>query len=107
MSQHHVKAALSHLDAHLPAFQRTLVELSRIPSVSAEGYPPEEVRRSASGVADALRGAGVKNVEVLEIPGGHPYVYGDWLSKPRPPTILLSRHHHLHPHGRHETCPPP
>jgi len=50
MSQPHVKAALGHLDAHLPDFQRTLVELSRIPSVSAEGYPPEEVRRSASGV---------------------------------------------------------
>src|SRR5260370_27240627 len=97
MSQHHVKAALGHLDAHLPDFQRTLVELSLIPSVSAEGYPPEEVLRSASGVADALRRAGVKNVEVLEIPCVHPYVYGDWLIKPGPPTILLYFHHAVQP----------
>jgi len=108
MSQPHVKAALGHLDAHLPDFQRTLVELSRIPSVSAEGYPPEEVRRSASGVADALREAGVENVEVLEISGVHPYVYGDWLRKPGAPTILLYGHHDVQPEGRHEkwTSPP-
>ena len=61
MTQPNVKSALAHLDAHLPDFQRTLVELSRIPSVSAEGYPPEEVRRSAFGVAEALHAAGVEN----------------------------------------------
>jgi acetylornithine deacetylase/succinyl-diaminopimelate desuccinylase-like protein len=102
MSQPSVKAALGHLDAHLPDFQRTLVELSRIPSVSAEGYPPEEVRRSAFGVAEALRAAGVENVQVLEIPGVHPYVYGDWLRRPGAPTILLYGHHDVQPEGRHE-----
>ncbi len=102
MSHPSVKAALAHLDAHLPDFQRTLVELSRIPSVSAEGYPPEEVRRSALGVAEALRAAGVENVQVLEIPGVHPYVYGDWLRKPGAPTILLYGHHDVQPEGRHE-----
>ncbi len=102
MSHPSVKAALAHLDAHLPDFQRTLVELSRIPSVSAEGYPPEEVRRSAFGVAEALRAAGVENVQVLEIPGVHPYVYGDWLRKPGAPTILLYGHHDVQPEGRHE-----
>src|SRR3989442_13997966 len=102
MSQPGVKAALGHLDAHLPDFQRTLVELSRIPSVSAEGYPPEEVRRSAFGVAEALRAAGVENVQVLEIPGVHPYVYGDWLRRPGAPTILLYGHHDVQPEGRHE-----
>jgi len=95
-----VKAALDHLDAHLADFQRTLVELSRIPSVSAEGYPPEDVRRSAEGVAEALRAAGVENVRVLEIPGVHPYVYGDWLHRPGAPTILLYGHHDVQPEGR-------
>ena len=102
MGQPNLKAALGYLDAHLPDFQRTLVELSRIPSVSAEGYPPEEVRRSALGVAEALRAAGVENVQVLEIPGVHPYVYGDWLRKPGAPTILLYGHHDVQPEGRHE-----
>ena len=97
-----VKAAIQYLDAHVPDFQRTLIELSRIPGVSADGYPPQELRRSAQGVADALRAAGVENVEVLEIPGVHPYVYGDWLHKPGAPTILLYGHHDVQPEGRHE-----
>ena len=97
-----VKAAIQYLDAHVPDFQRTLIDLSRIPGVSADGYPPEELRRSAQGVADALRAAGVENVEILEIPGVHPYVYGDWLHKPGAPTILLYGHHDVQPEGRHE-----
>jgi len=97
-----VKAALDHLEEHLPDFQRTLVEMSRIPSVSADGYPPEEVRRSAEAVAGALRHAGVENVQLLEIPGVHPYVYGDWLHAPDAPTILLYGHHDVQPEGRPE-----
>jgi acetylornithine deacetylase/succinyl-diaminopimelate desuccinylase-like protein len=103
-----VRAALDYLDAHRGAFQSTLVEMSRIPSVSAEGFPPEEVRRSAESVARALRDAGVENVEVLEIPGVHPYVYGDWLHAPGAPTILLYGHHDVQPEGVLErwTSPP-
>ena len=97
-----VQAALRHLEAHTADFLGTLVELSRIPSVSAEGFPPEEVRRSARAVADALRGAGIENVQVLEIPGVHPYVYGDWLHAPGAPTLLLYGHHDVQPPGRPE-----
>jgi acetylornithine deacetylase/succinyl-diaminopimelate desuccinylase-like protein len=97
-----VKAALDHLDGHFDEFQKTLVELSRIPSVSAEGFPPAEVRRSAEAVAEAMRQAGIENVEVLEIPDVHPYVYGDWLHRPGAPTILLYGHHDVQPPGRAE-----
>lgn len=97
-----VKAALGYLDAHLDDFKRTLVDLSRIPGVSAAGYPPEEVRRSAEAVADVLRAAGVENVRILEVEGAHPYVYGDWLHRPGAPTILLYGHHDVQPEGRHE-----
>ena len=102
MSNGNVKGALRYLDQNYEGFKRTLVELSRIPSVSAEGYAPEDVKRSAEGVAEALRDAAVENVQVLEIPGVHPYVYGDWLKKPGAPTILLYGHHDVQPEGRHE-----
>jgi cysteinylglycine-S-conjugate dipeptidase len=95
-----VRTALDYLDTHVGDFQRTLVSLSRIPSVSADGFPPEEVHRSAEGVADALREAGVENVRILAIPGVHPYVYGDWLHAPGAPTILLYGHHDVQPPGR-------
>jgi acetylornithine deacetylase/succinyl-diaminopimelate desuccinylase-like protein len=97
-----VKNALGYLDAHYEEFKSQLVELSKIPGVSADGYPPEQLKRSAAAVAEVLREAGVENVQVLELPGVHPYVYGDWLHAPGAPTILLYGHHDVQPEGRHE-----
>lgn len=59
-----VRQALGDLDTRLEHWRETLVALCRIPGVSAAGFPPDEVRRSAQAVAQALRGAGVENVEV-------------------------------------------
>jgi acetylornithine deacetylase/succinyl-diaminopimelate desuccinylase-like protein len=97
-----VKSALGYLEQNLDRFKKDLVALSRIPSISAQGFPAEEVKRSAQATADVLRKAGLENVEVLEIPGVHPYVYGDWLKKPGAPTILLYGHHDVQPPGRPE-----
>jgi len=97
-----VKAALNYLDAHVADFKGQLIALSRIPSISAAGFPPQEVRRSAHATADVMRAAGIENVRVLEIDGVHPYVYGDWLHRPGAPTILLYGHHDVQPEGRHE-----
>jgi acetylornithine deacetylase/succinyl-diaminopimelate desuccinylase-like protein len=97
-----VRSALGYIDKNFDDFKRMLVELSRIPSISAEGFPPGEVKRSAEAMAGALRGIGVENVQVLEIPGVHPYVYGDWLKRPGAPTILLYGHHDVQPAGRPE-----
>jgi acetylornithine deacetylase/succinyl-diaminopimelate desuccinylase-like protein len=97
-----VKSALSYVDKNFDSFKNSLVELSRIPSISAEGFPPAEVRRSAEAMADVLRAAGVENVQILDIPDVHPYVYGDWLHQPGAPTILLYGHHDVQPPGRPE-----
>jgi len=97
-----VKEALRYLEIHFEDFKRTLADLARIPSMSADGFPKEEVRRSAEATAEALRRAGVEHVQVLEIPGVHPYVYGDWLQRRGAPTILLYGHHDVQPPGRPE-----
>jgi acetylornithine deacetylase/succinyl-diaminopimelate desuccinylase-like protein len=97
-----VARALGYLESHVADFTRALADMTRIPSVSAGGFPPEEVRRSAEATAEALRRAGVEHVEVLEIPGVHPYVYGDWLKRPGAPTLLLYGHHDVQPPGRPE-----
>jgi acetylornithine deacetylase/succinyl-diaminopimelate desuccinylase-like protein len=74
----------------------------RIPSVSAGGFPAAEVRRSAEATAALLREAGLENVRLLEMPGQHPYVYGDWLHAGGAPTLLVYGHHDVQPPGRPE-----
>jgi len=97
-------APQSVIDAVLEREQQTLDELlalSRIPSVSAEGFPPEEVARCAEAVAALLSDVGLEHVEVLELEGAHPYVVGDWLSAGQDrPTLLLYAHYDVQPPGR-------
>jgi acetylornithine deacetylase/succinyl-diaminopimelate desuccinylase-like protein len=96
-------AAIDYLNANLDRFQQQLVELSKIPGVSSADEPPAPVmRRSAEAMAAAMREAGVEHVEILEIEGVHPYVYGDWLKQPGAPTLLLYGHHDVQPEGRPE-----
>jgi len=97
-----VEAALGYLESHVERTKARLVELVRIPSVSAEGFPPGEVRRSAEATAGLLREAGLENVRLLEMPGQHPYVYGDWLRAAGAPTLLVYGHHDVQPPGRPE-----
>lgn len=83
-------------------FVEQLKTLVRIPSVSFDGFPETEVKRSAKAVAQLLKEEGLENVEILEIPGCHPYVYADWLHAPGKPTLLLYAHHDVQPPGREE-----
>ena len=97
-----VDDALAHADAHVGETTARLADLVRIPSVSAEGFPAGEVRRSAEATAALLREAGLENVELLEMPGQHPYVYADWLHAAGAPTLLVYGHHDVQPPGRPE-----
>lgn len=95
-------AAARHADERFPEFLEDLKTLSRIPSVSFPGFDPKEVERSAEAVAALCRARGLENVEILRMPGAHPYVYADWLHAPGKPTLLLYAHHDVQPAGREE-----
>ena len=97
-----VKKALEYLDNHLSDFQDSLAEMVRIPSVSADGFPPEEVERSAESVAEAMKRTGLDGVEILKLPDVHPYAYCEWMGAPGRPTVLLYAHHDVQPAGRDE-----
>ena len=98
-----VESTLTYLESHHADFRRSLEQLSRIPSVSADGYPREEVKKSAEACAALMRQAGMTSAEVLELPGVHPYAYGEWLGAgPNAPTLLLYGHHDVQPPGRPE-----
>ena len=92
---------LTALDAGFEASVQELVTLARIPSVSAAGFPPKEVERSAEAVAALLEAARLDGVEVLRIAGAHPYVVAEWLGAgEHAPTALIYAHHDVQPPGR-------
>ena len=87
-------AVTARFDDHL----RALEELVRIPSISASGHDPAEVRRSAEATARLLRDTGLDDVRLLEVGGAHPYVTGQLLGAgPDAPTVLLYAHHDVQP----------
>src|SRR3989304_3164591 len=67
-----VRGAPGYLDRHVEAFTRNLGDLGRIPSMSASGFPPEEVQRSAEATAEVLRRAGVATLGGYTMPRAHP-----------------------------------
>lgn len=95
------------MDAHLttsvtkdsPRIRDELEQLIRIPSVSAPGYPSGEVRRSAELVASLMGDSGLEAVQLLEIDGAHPAVYGEKRGPEGAPTVLLYAHHDVQPPG--------
>jgi cysteinylglycine-S-conjugate dipeptidase len=92
-------AALAHFAAHKDSYLEDLKTLVRIPSVSFDGFDRAEVRRSAESTAALLIARGFHNVQLLEIPDTHPYVYGEILQAPGAPTVLLYAHHDVQPAG--------
>ncbi len=91
------------LERRFEATQRDLVTLARIPGVSAPGFDPKQLVLSADAVAQLLRDVGLESVEVLRVPGAHPYVVGEHCrAGPGAPTALVYAHHDVQPPGRLE-----
>jgi len=57
-------------------FLNELLDLLRIPSVSADPAFAKDVKKTAKFVANNLKKAGADNVEICETKG-HPIVYAD------------------------------
>lgn len=97
-----MKNSIEYIENNFEKFIQELCEYSKIPSVSFEGYDPQNLHQSAEWTAQKLSSIGLENVQILEIPGTHPYVYADWLHAPGKPTVLLYGHHDVQPPGRPE-----
>ncbi len=82
-----------------PKMVEILSDLVRIPSVSAPGYPPEPMLRSAEAIRDRLLEVGFARAEVAEIEGARPAVYGSIPAPEGAPTVLLYAHHDVQPPG--------
>lgn len=91
-----MKELKKYLDTHKERFLSELIELLRIPSISADPKYKDDVRRMAEATAGHLRQVGADNVEIHDTPG-HPIVYGEKIVDPKAPTVLVYGHYDVQP----------
>ena len=84
------------IEGHREQHLTELCEFLRIPSVSAKSEHKPDIEKSAKWVADHLRAAGFKTVEIVPT-SLHPLVYAESLEAPGKPTILFYGHYDVQP----------
>ena len=89
----HIK---NYINENKDRFINELIELLKIPSISADPEYAEEVANCANAVAKSLTDAGAENVEVCKT-AGHPIVYGDKIIDTNLPTVLVYGHYDVQP----------
>jgi acetylornithine deacetylase/succinyl-diaminopimelate desuccinylase-like protein len=77
-------------------FLNELLNLLRIPSVSADSNYNEEVVKCANTLAEDLKKIGLDNVEICQTKG-HPIVYGEKILDDALPTVLVYGHYDVQP----------
>lgn len=84
------------VDANSARLLEELFQLIRIPSISTLPEHDGDVARAAQFTADALKTAGLENIEIIPTER-HPLIYADWLHAPGKPTVLCYGHYDVQP----------
>ena len=91
-----MKSAKSYILENKQRFIDELIELLKIPSISANSNYKADVIHTADAVKNSLQKAGCDEVEICETPG-FPIVYGEKIIDPNLPTILIYGHYDVQP----------
>ena len=81
---------------HQDRFLNELLDLLRIPSISADSQYKGDVARCADAVKASLLQAGCTHAEICPT-DGHPIVYGEIIIDPTKPTVLVYGHYDVQP----------
>jgi acetylornithine deacetylase/succinyl-diaminopimelate desuccinylase-like protein len=73
-----------------------LIDLLKIPSISADPAYKNEVQKCAESLAQGLTNIGIDKVEICQT-AGNPIVYGEKIIDPAKPTILVYGHYDVQP----------
>ena len=85
-----------YVSAHKERFLNELIELLKIPSVSADSAYKFDVLKTADAVKNSLEKAGCDKVEICETEG-YPIVYAEKIINKELPTILVYGHYDVQP----------
>ena len=83
-------------EANKDRFLQELLDLLRIPSVSAKSEHNADMQACAKAVAKSLTDAGAQIATIYETEG-HPIVYGEIIVDPSFPTVLVYGHYDVQP----------
>ncbi|MFN6373997.1 MAG: dipeptidase [Chitinophagia bacterium] len=85
-----------YIKQHEQRFLNELLELLRIPSISARTEHTEDMVKCANAVQQSLLDAGADRAEIFNT-NGHPIVYGEKIIDPSLPTVLVYGHYDVQP----------
>ena len=91
-----MKSAKPYIEENQQRFINELVELLKIPSISADSAYKGDVIKTSEVVKASLEKAGCDHVEICETPG-NPIVYGEKMVAKDLPTILVYGHYDVQP----------
>ncbi|HZF64591.1 MAG TPA: dipeptidase [Chitinophagaceae bacterium] len=77
-------------------FLQEMLELLRIPSVSAKSEHKADMHNCAALVKQCLLDSGAGKAEIMQT-AGHPVVYGEIMTSPDLPTVLVYGHYDVQP----------
>ena len=86
----------SYISEHKDRFINELIELLKMPSISADPAYKNDLLKTADAVKLALEKAGCDAVEICKTPG-YPIVYGEKIISEDLPTILVYGHYDVQP----------
>lgn len=86
----------SYIDQHKDRFLNELLDLLKIPSISADSAYKNDVLKTAEAIKTRLEEAGCDTVEVCQTEG-YPIVYGEKTIDKNLPTVLVYGHYDVQP----------
>ncbi|MDC7997312.1 dipeptidase [Gilvibacter sediminis] len=91
-----MKSAKDYIEQNKDRFLSELIDLLKIPSISADSAYEEDVIATAKVIEQRLLEAGCETVEICETPG-YPIVFGEKIIDPALPTVLVYGHYDVQP----------
>jgi acetylornithine deacetylase/succinyl-diaminopimelate desuccinylase-like protein len=86
----------SYIKEHKERFLNELIELLKIPSISADSAYKKDVLKTADAIKISLINAGCESVEICKT-DGYPIVYGEIIFDKTLPTVLVYGHYDVQP----------
>ncbi|MEY3844120.1 MAG: hypothetical protein RL293_542 [Bacteroidota bacterium] len=91
-----MKNTQDYIQGNKDKFLNELIQLLRIPSVSADPFYSKDVAHCAEELAKHMSEIGLDAVEICPT-AGHPIVYAEKMIDPSLPTILVYGHYDVQP----------